>query len=231
MKYLFAPGCALILYKPHLVEKLQSFLNNHYGNMGQLLTCCRHTPGIASDTVIINVCPGCDRRYRENYENSPTVSLWELLSESKTFSFPDHKSKNMTIIDACPTRNQDRIHSSVRTLADRMNISIVEPTRTKRKGTCCGDTFYGKLPTEQVIDKMRAKADEMPVNDVLVYCVSCMQSVFTGGKRPRYLIDLLFAEDTEPKPCNPNQWHAELDEFIKNHSGYEVRTNAHSSTG
>ena len=223
MKYLFAPGCALVLYKPHLVEKLQTFLDSHYGSMGQLLTCCRHTPEIASDTIIINVCPGCDRRYRENYFNSLTVSLWELLSENEAFPFPDYKSQNMTIIDACPTRDKNQIHRSVRVLADRMNISIVEPTMTKRNGTCCGDTFYGKLPTEQVVDRMKAKANEMPIDDILVYCVSCSQSVFIGGRRPRYLVDLLFAEDTVPKRCDPDQWHGELDEFIESHKDYEVR--------
>lgn len=223
MKYLFAPGCALVLYKPHLVEKLQAFLESHYGSMGQLLTCCRHAPEIISDTVIINVCPGCDRRYLENYVNSPMVSLWELLSESEVFHFPDYKSQNMTIIDACLTRDKDQIHRSVRALANRMNISIVEPAMTKRNGTCYGDTFYGKLPTEQVVDRMKAKANEMPVDDILVYCVSCSQSVFIGGRRPRYLVDFLFAEDTVPKRYDPNQWHGELDEFIESHKDYEVR--------
>ncbi len=38
MKYIFAPGCALILYKPHLMEKLHEFLNSRYGAMEVLLT-------------------------------------------------------------------------------------------------------------------------------------------------------------------------------------------------
>jgi len=78
---------------------------------------------------------------------------------------------------------------------------------------------------------MRAKADEMPVDEVLVYCVSCMQSLFTGGKHPRYLVDLFFAEDTVPKRIGPDQWHTELDEFIVGHSDYEVRLTPHSSAG
>jgi hypothetical protein len=190
--------------------------------MELMLTCCRHVPQIASDTHVINICPGCDRRYRENYVNPLTVSLWELLLESNTFVFPDYKSLKMSIIDACPTRDQDRIHRSVRVLAERMNISIIEPEKTKRNSTCCGDTFFGKMPTEQVIDLMKAKADEMPVDDVLVYCVSCSKSMFVGGKRPRYLVDLLFTEDTVPKTYDPDQWHKELDAFIENHGNDEV---------
>jgi len=130
----------------------------------------------------------------------------------------------MTIIDACPTRDQDRIHNSVRALAEKMNISIVEPAKTKRNSTCCGDTFFGVLPTEQVVIQMKAKANEMPVENILVYCVSCSKSMFIGGKRPRYLIDLLFAEETVPKTYDPDLWHGELDEFIEDHKEYEVQS-------
>jgi Fe-S oxidoreductase len=223
-KYVFAPGCALYLYKPHLIEKMFGVLNSNYDTMELLLTCCRHTPQIPPDTHVINICPGCDRRYRENYANPLTISLWELLLESAEFVFPDYESQRMTVIDACPTRDQDRIHQAVRALAERMNISIVEPARTKRKGTCCGDVYFGKLPTEQVISKMKAKADEMPMDDILVCCVSCSKSMFIGGKRPRYLIDLLFAEDTIPKTLHPDRWHKELDEFIENHKNLEIRS-------
>lgn len=216
-QYVFAPGCALYLYKPHLIQKLHDFLNSEYGPMDQLMTCCRHTPKLPEKTCVINICPGCDRRYRENYEKPSTVSLWELLAKKNGFAFPDYQSKKMTIIDACPTRDQDRVHEAVRALAHRMNISIVEPRRTRRKSTCCGDTFYDALPKDQVIRRMKKKAADMPLDDILVYCVSCSKSMFIGGKQPRYLIDLLFNEKTIPKTCDPNAWHMELDVFIENH--------------
>lgn len=223
MKYLFAPGCALILYKPPLVEKIHKFLNSHYGEMESLLTCCRHRPPIAPDREVINICPGCDRRYRENYDRPSTISLWEVLLERNSFVFPNYKSSQMTILDACPTRDQDRIHQAVRALVDKMNISVMEPAETKKNSTCCGDSFFGKLPAEQVIGKMKAKAAEMPVEDIIVYCVSCSQSMYLGGKRPRYLVDLLFAEDTVPLSSDPDQWHKELDDFIEKHNNYEVK--------
>ena len=224
MKYIFAPGCALVLYKSHLLKKLHEFLDLHYGPLELSLTCCRHTPQIAPNTQVINICPGCDRRYRENYDNPSTISLWELLLESEAFVFPDYKSQQMTIIDACPTRDQDRIHNAVRALASKMNISVVEPEKTRRKGTCCGDIYYGNLPTEQVISKMKEKAAEMPKMDIIVYCVTCSKSMFIGKKRPRYLIDLLFAEDTVPKICDPDEWHQELDDFIETHKNFEIKS-------
>ena len=217
-EYAFAPGCALALYKVDLVERLLEYLRSKYGTVDLLLTCCRHTPAAAVGRCVINVCPGCDRRYRENYEAPSTVSLWEVLAESDDFEFPSYAGSEMTIIDACPTRDQPRIHNAIRTLAERMNISVVEPERTREGSTCCGDTFYGQLPIEEVVAQMSAKADTMPVEDVIVYCVSCSKSMFNGGKRPRYMIDLLLGQETVPGTCEPDAWHSELDEFIEDHS-------------
>jgi hypothetical protein len=104
-----------------------------------------------------------------------------------------------------------------------MNITIVEPAQTKRKSTCCGDICFGKMPMEQVTAQMREKADSMPEEDVLVYCVSCSEAMFIGGKRPRYLVDLLFGEETVRISAGPDEWHAALDVFIEEHEQYETR--------
>jgi hypothetical protein len=220
-RYLFAPGCALVLYKEHLVFRLLTYLRGRYGDVGLLLDCCRHTPEVAVGRTVINVCPGCDRRYRENYESPSTVSLWEVLAGSGDFDFPDYAGAAMTVLDACPTRDQARVHDAIRRLAERMNIRVEEPERTRERSTCCGDTFYGQLPTEQVLRQMSAKASSMPLDDVIVYCVSCSKSMFNGGRRPRYMVDLVFGEDTVPGTCDPDAWHAELDRFIEAHGAEE----------
>jgi hypothetical protein len=98
-----------------------------------------------------------------------------------------------------------------------MNIILVEPKSTRTKSICCGDSFYGEIPTEKVKEQMIRRTSQMPVNDVIVYCVSCTKSVFIGGKQPRYLVDLLFGEDTLPMTLDPDQWHKEIDDFIAAH--------------
>lgn len=217
MKRLFAPGCALIIYKPHLVEKLHAMLNENIEKMDRLELCCLNKPALEEGTEVINICPGCDKRYRENYPGSSTISLWEVLAESDFFPLPDYHGQKMSIIDACPTRGEVRVHEAIRTLLKKMNIELVEPEKTRTKSTCCGDSFWKVLPVEQVKEKMKERAAEMPVDDVVVYCVSCSKSVFIGGKKPHYMIDLLFGEETVPKTLEPEEWHQEIDEFVKNH--------------
>lgn len=218
MKTLFAPGCGLMLYKPHLAERLLAILREHVGPMDMWLTCCRHVPPLPAGTRVINTCPGCDRRYRENYQESSTVSLWEVLVRTPGFSLPDYEGREMAILDACPTRSEARVHRAVRELVQRMNISLVEPTNTGTSSTCCGDSFWGEIPTERVVGLMKKRASEMPSHEVIVYCVSCAKAMFVGARRPRYLVDLLFGEGTAPKTCDPDLWHKELQEYIDSHA-------------
>jgi len=119
----------------------------------------------------------------------------------------------MTILDACPTRNESKVHDAIRILLHRMNIEVIEPDKTRETGVCCGDSYYGKKPIEAVKERMRSRADEMPIENVVVYCVSCVKSMHLGGKKPRYLVDLLFIESTDPQTYEPDAWHEELDTF------------------
>ena len=217
IKQVFAPGCALMLYKPELAEKLHLILNENLGEMEKLMICCHHNPQFTIETEVINICPGCDKRYANDYQNSSTISLWEILAESDFFNFPNYQDTRMSIIDACPTREKEQVHIAIRKLLKKMNIQLVEPLKTGIKSTCCGDSFYGIISTEKVKEQMKKRTSEMPCDDVVVYCVSCVKSVHIGGKKPHYLIDLLFADETIPKTFEPDEWHKEVDSYIEKH--------------
>lgn len=217
MRRVFAPGCALMIYKPELAEKLHFILNENLGIMNKLMTCCKHDPKFTTETEVINICPGCDKRFGSDYQNSTTISLWEILAESEFFTFPNYQGKRMSILDACPTRDKEKVHNAIRTILHKMNITLVEPKHTRTKSTCCGDSFYGVIPTEKVKEQMIKRTAEMPSDEVVVYCVSCIKSVYVGGKKPHYLIDLLFADATVPKTFEPDEWHKELNDYIEAH--------------
>lgn len=217
MTTVFAPGCALYLYKPELAKRMFHLLKGNFPSLQEHDTCCRHEPSLPNESRVINVCAGCDMRYRTLYPGVSTISFWELLVEAADFPYPDYSGREMTILDACPTRDQVRVHEAIRTLLKHMNIKLIEPERTGTKSVCCGDRYYGSMPVPQVKEQMGRRAAEMPVADVVVYCVSCIKAMHIGGKRPRYLVDLLFGEDTVPGEVEPDIWHAQLDEFIAAH--------------
>ena len=213
----FAPGCAFMLYKPELAEKLHKVLIQGLGEMDLLLTCCHHDPKVTVPTEVINICPGCDKRFGNDYDQVSTISLFEILADIDFFPFPDYRGQSMAILDACPTRNKENIHLAIRKILAKMNINVVEPQKTGTNSICCGDSFYGTISTEKVKVQMMKRTAEMPEEDVVVYCVSCIKSVFIGGKKPHYIIDLLFGEPTLAKTFEPDEWHKELDEYIAAH--------------
>jgi Fe-S oxidoreductase len=213
LDYVFAPGCALIIYKPHLAERMHALLRENLGDMPRLDICCRKHPDVPAGACVINTCPGCDRRYRSYYADSTTKSLWEVIAEADWFKFPDYNGARMSIQDACPTRSQPRVHEAIRTLLDRMNINVVEPERTRTSTICCGDALYPARPLAEVDESMRRRASQMPEDDVAVYCVSCIKAMAIGGRKPRYMVDLLFGEETEPQVTDIPEWHRQIDGF------------------
>jgi Fe-S oxidoreductase len=214
---IFAPGCALMLYKPELAAKMHNYLNKKFNNIGLLSTCCKHTPDLSALTDVINVCPGCQKRFNNDYPFTKGISFWEILDEDNNFPFPDYNGEEMTILDACPTRNETNIHTAIRSIVRKMNINIIEPDKTGIHGVCCGDSFYGLLPVEKVIEQMEKRASEMPGGNVIVYCISCIKAMKLGGKNPRFLGDIVFNELTTPGQCDPDIWHKEIDEYIAVH--------------
>jgi hypothetical protein len=215
MKTHYSPGCALMIYKPGLAKKILDALMSEFGVASEYTPCCKQTPNLPGENVIINTCPGCDRRFRDLYDRITTVSLWEMLAKSESFPFPDYHGTEMTIHDACPVRTESRVHDAIRRLLERMNVNVVETRNNRSKSICCGDDFYPRLPVSKVNELMKKRAAEMPRENVVVYCVSCVKSMYIGGKTPRYMVDLLFGEPTEIGVYETEQWHRQVDNYAR----------------
>ncbi|GAE01397.1 hypothetical protein CBO05C_1087 [Clostridium botulinum B str. Osaka05] len=216
-KTYFNPGCALSIYKPEIENKILKFLNENYGEVTLHKICCHHNPQLEAGSLIINVCAGCDRRFRSLYEGISTISLWEVLDGLDAFQYPDYKGLKLSVHDACPVREKPQVHKAVRNLLKKMNIDVVETKFSGTNSICCGDDFYPKLPIEKVHQKMKERADSMPCNEVCVYCVSCIKSMYIGGKTPRHLIDLLIGQTTESQIWDTVKWHEQLQDYIDEH--------------
>lgn len=217
MNTCFNPGCALSMYKPDYESRILHFLNEHFGETRLHKICCRHDPQLPADSLIINVCAGCDRRFRSLYEGISTISLWEVLDACDAFPYPDYQGMALSVHDPCPVRERPAVHKAVRSLLNKMHITVTETQFHSTRSICCGDDFYPSLPVEQVHALMKKRADSMPSEDVCVYCVSCVKSMHIGGKSPRHLLDLLMGEPTDPQVYDTVQWHEQLQAYIDLH--------------
>jgi Fe-S oxidoreductase len=193
-------------------------LQRHYDENIELhKICCHHEPEIDKGSVIVNICAGCHRRFSTLYEGISTVSLWEVLNKLDAFDYPDYKGLHVSIHDPCPIRDKPQVHKAVRSLLKKMNIEIEETAHHSGKSICCGDSFYPSLSLEKVHKKMKERADSMPCRDVVVYCVSCIKSLYIGGKKPRHIGDLLLGEETFPQVYDTEAWHTQLKEYTEEH--------------
>jgi Fe-S oxidoreductase len=215
-KLYFNPGCALSIYKPEQENKIFEYLKENYPDIKLHKICCKHNPLLEQGTII-NVCAGCDKRFSTLYEHIDTISLWEIIDKLNNFPFPDYKGMVMSLHDACPIREKSDIHKSVRNLLKKMNIHIIETKACKNNSICCGDSFYGELTLEKIHELMKKRAQSMPCSEVVVYCVSCIKSMYIGGKKPMYLLDLLTGQKTEIQEYRTKEWHEQLEYYINEH--------------
>lgn len=203
----FNPGCALSIYKPEKEIQILQYLQENFPAVNLHKICCRHDPQLPSGSVIINVCAGCDRRFSSLYEGVSTLSLWEVIDQLDNFPFPDYHGIKMSVHDACPVRDKPAVHTAVRNLLQKMNIEVVETKAHGTQSVCCGDSLYPACDTEKIHAAMKDRADSMPCEDVVVYCVSCIKAMNIGEKTPRHLVDLLFDASTEQEKCDITEWH------------------------
>lgn len=211
MSNIYVPGCALMSYKQHLADKLIKFLEPLYGHSETLYSCCFNKPDIKYDARILTPCVACmevyeKRGYSVNY-------VLADIAKSNDFPFPDYGGMAMSIQDTCYARKRPDVHETIRLLLQRMNIRIIEPQATCTHSKCCGHALYGKAATAKVEELMRKRAGEMPCDDVVVYCASCIVSMSVGGKKPHYILDLLFDEQTDMHDLSLDGWNKKLNSF------------------
>lgn len=216
-KCYFNPGCAMSIYKPKSEHKILDILNQYFGSVKMHNICCQHNPGLPKGSTIINNCAGCDRRFRSLYDGIQTISLWEVLDSIDNLPLPDFRGLTVSVHDSCSYRPKPQLHVALRNLLRRMNIEIIESKYSGTKSICCGDNFYPKLSIEKVNELQKKRASQMPCQDVVVYCVSCIKSMTIGEKSAHHMMDLILAEETDPQETRLDLYHEALQEYIDAH--------------
>lgn len=216
-KCYFNPGCAMNIYKPYAGDEILKILNQYFGIVKMHSICCHHNPQLPQGSTIINNCAGCDKRFRSLYEGIQTISIWEILDSIENLSLPNYLDLEVSVQDSCAYRPKPQVHNAVRSLLEKMNIRVIDSEFSKIKSICCGDSYYPILPIEEIHKKQKERAMQMPCEDVVVYCVSCIKSMTIGGKTAHHMLDLLLNQKTEPQELNIEIYHDDLDKYIEVH--------------
>lgn len=214
-KCYFNPGCAMTTHDVENEQLIYKLLNENFGTVKMHNRCCRHQPNLPEGSVIINNCAGCDRRFRSIYEGIDTISLWEIIDSIDNLDLPNHKGLKVSVQDPCSYRPKPQVHQSVRSLLKKMNIEVEEALCHGTSSVCCGDNFYPKLSIEEVNELQKKRASEMPCENVVVYCVSCLKSMTIGEKQGLHLMDLILNKNSFAGETDLSSYHANLKEYIE----------------
>lgn len=213
----FNPGCAMNLYQPEVSRMILNLLRENFGDVRPHMTCCRHDPCLDPGSTIINNCAGCDRRFRSLYEGIHTISLWEVLDRIPELKLPDYGGMAVSIHDSCGYRHKPQVHQAIRSLLRKMNLEIKETELSGTESVCCGDNFYSSVSNEQVERRIKWRADQFPCENVVVYCIGCVRAMYSGGKNPLYLPNLLLNRAAEPMRDGLDEYHTKLEHYIASH--------------
>lgn len=213
-KCYFNPGCAMTTHNSKNEKKIHAILKEYFGTVKMHNRCCRHNPNLENGSTIINNCAGCDRRFRSLYEEIQTISLWEILDSIENLPLPNYVGVKVSIQDSCSYRPKPQVHAAVRSLLKKMGIEIEEAKCHGTSSICCGDNFYPKLPIQKVNELQEGRAQQMPCDDVVVYCVSCIKSMTIGSKCAHHLMDLVLNQPTFAGKTRLDVYHNGLWEYI-----------------
>ena len=194
MKTLFVPGCTIKSYKPELLTRVSGFLSDA-GIIDEVnFECCKSHPKIEKNAVLITCCPGCSHQFETDHPHLTVLSLWSVLLKTD-FPFPDYHGERMSIHDSCLARNRNsaEIQNSARKICEKMNIKLIEPEYTGDNSRCCGGSA-ADLETRRKMAMDRAGVFQE--KNVVTYCTGCVRSFSLTDVTPRYLLDLLFEEQT-----------------------------------
>jgi hypothetical protein len=216
-KLYFNPGCAMCIYKPENPGRILEMLRSYYGDIRLHTVCCHHDPQLPEGSTIINNCAGCDRRFRSLYPGIDTITLWEALDSIPGLPLPDHSGLTVSVHDSCSYRHKPQVHAAVRGLLRKMKIEIIETEFSGMRSVCCGDNFYGHVPNERVVARMKERAAQFPCEYVVVTCIGCVHAMTIGGKRPLYLPDLVLGYITEPATDTLDEYHGRVAAYRQEH--------------
>ncbi len=220
--YLFYPGCQLSsthteyigdIYK-HLVGAIKD--KDAENDVGLYLGCCgapadwagrddlmpesiekiRQTWQEMGEPTFILACSSCAATFEKYLPMIKTISLWEVFD---TYGLPEVDIKKgkreLCIHDACATRHNAELHTSVRNIVKTLGYNVHELEYSKEKAKCCG---YGGLVSnanpEQAEDFVKDRIEESE-HDVLVYCAMCKDALVKGSQRTYHILDIIYGNE------------------------------------
>ncbi len=175
--------------------------------------CCRpgHKNLTAGEQALV-VCQTCTMLMGERRPDILMQSVWEYMDQLD-IDWPDYHGEEITVQDCWRARDNDSLHTAVRSLLKKMNFSVVELEKNRRNADFDGEWLYRpsapanlkmapqsfeaiqpyiqlKSP-EEAQALMKAHIAQIKTDRVVDYCTACHTGLLHGGANAVNLMELL----------------------------------------
>jgi len=210
-KLFYYPSCKLDVKLPQISTALRAYFKQEH----ELRHCCRaDLKSLTNDDTVVYICNSCAAFFEESSASNKIVSVWEVIAKDKNFTYPNHKGRRMTIQDCWRTYDNTSQQNAVREILAAMNIETVEQKNNREKTDFCGKSLYEELPKNYDIlapnrlvkeaqglftphseaEKdalMKEHCEAIETDEVVCYCLACLNGINSGGKSGIHLVELL----------------------------------------
>ena len=238
MSTYYIASCVFTWHYPELSQMIQQYMTDH---AIQVVRCCvpkyklHHFTGLMPDSykeqwqalpdsgdfqpgdTVYSLCHNCSAILEESKPGVNVTSLWEYIAADGLFPLPDLTGRTMILQDCWRAFDRMGEQDAVRTLLQRMGVSVRELPDNREQTNFCGvsvlrpapprnlklapqrfsrnanaqDKFRPYTPDEQK-QAMSDYCQRFQGNEVVSYCHYCMEGLLLGGARAVHLAELLF---------------------------------------
>lgn len=207
MENIYFPSCNFTKASPQAAKRLRDWMRERMPAAG----CCRtDIKEYPAGSRALYFCQACREVLGERFPELEPENLFVWLDREGGLDLPDYRGLRVSLQDCWRDREHPKIHQAVRSLLDKMGVTIHEIPESREQANYCGnlhfqpkdpkaaallearpDTPLWQFPQEEqkrIFAEQLEKHGGLPV---LCYCNRCRLGMETAGGRALHLMELV----------------------------------------
>ena len=219
-RYVCFPGCQASAIAPETVKAAYLDLCSRLdGGVALMLGCCGAICDWAGrcemqestreflltelsklgDPVIIAGCPSCRKELGESV-GGEVVGIWDILEQIGLPEGTKRINRPAALHDSCGARGDVHTQQTIRDLASRLGVRIVETEYSGDRSPCCGYGGLTAYANPEVAREITRKALERTDAPYISYCMACRDRFAREGRESRHILELIYGTDAGAPP-------------------------------
>ena len=219
-RYVFFPGCQAAAIAPETVKAAYLDLCERLdGGVALILGCCgaicdwagryemqdstrefllRELAKLGDPTIIAG-CPTCRKELAESV-GGEVRGIWDVLEEIGLPEGAHGLERPAALHDSCGARGDRQTQQTIRRLAAKLGVELVETEFSGDRSPCCGYGGLSAYANPEVAGEITQKALERTDAPYVSYCMACRDRFARQGRESRHILELVYGTDAGAPP-------------------------------